>query len=1158
MAKKVFTDESLKAFVDEIKSYTDNATSKKANTSHTHKVANISDLTATATELNYMDGVTSNVQEQLDTLTSALDKKAKRISLNGQCQLTSYRTSVIALCKAPTDAYCGGANSSYSSGQLSFHRTNGLYPPVIAIVSMGAAYGATNRVRARYLCSSGFSIFKPCTFTYDGITYGGLEVKTSDAEAYNVSFIGETTFDIFALDIYDSNKQVALNEEVYNSISYDNAIIESGWKDSGYSIINSSTIGSQSVASAKKDGSGNIISSTYETKTDASNKLSTAKAYADTVANNVKNELLNGAGTAYDTLKELGDLITDNQEAIDVLEDVAAGKANAVHTHVVSDVTNLQITLDAKQAAITGGASTITSSNLTANRALVSNGSGKVAVSAVTSTELGYLDGVTSNLQTQLDAKASSSHTHSYAGSSSVGGAATSANKLNTDAGSATQPVYFSNGVPVATTYTLGKSVPSDAKFSDTTYSVATTSANGLMSSTDKKRVDSMSGSYSLGSFASKTVADLQAALDTWLDSYVNIANSSAKFQASQDWVAAWNSGNTATTISAGGTWTVTNIAPYSTKAYAQLRISYYSDEWVVYVHRSSGTWGAAHQAAFKDDLTSKQDTVTGGASTITASNLTANRALISNSSGKVAVSAVTNTELGYLDGVTQNIQEQLDGKASSTHNHSTSNITSGTLSSDRLPTVPIAKGGTGATTAAAALTNLGITATAAELNKLDGVTATTAEINYIDGVTSNIQTQLDGKSNISHTHSYAGSSSVGGAATSANKLATARTISLTGDVTGSTSFDGSGNVSITATITDDSHNHVISNVDGLQTALDAKLSTSGGTVGALIGSSTITANGALSGNSNTKTPFTTTTDLYYINKKLTWNSSSYIQHVILLLPVLTATNWFGYNYIDGEFLCWKNGGNVYDKVEINANCVYNSLRYHLEYFGDNPSWELCICKYNGVSYYALNCPYHANPYTNVEFVGHIRSDLTGGTSTVALPLDVPYYDENTSTVLNEEVRNSITATLTTSVVTSASGTPLYSKNGFAGSLSGNATTATTATKLGSSTIGSATQPIYLNGGTATACTYTLGKSVPSNAVFTDTNTKVTNTLATTTKAYVTGTTSATTNTGTQVFDTGVYLDTTAGQLTATIFNGTTFSGGGVATLAEVQSYLGI
>lgn len=53
------------------------------------------------------------------------------------------------------------------------------------------------------------------------------------------------------------------------------------------------------------------------------------------------------------------------------------------------------------------------------------------------------------------------------------------------------------------------------------------------------------------------------------------------------------------------------------------------------------------------------------------------------------------------------------------------------------------------------ALGTLGITATAAELNKMDGVTASTAELNYVDGVTSNIQTQLNGKANSSHSHDY-------------------------------------------------------------------------------------------------------------------------------------------------------------------------------------------------------------------------------------------------------------------------------------------------------------------------------------------------------------------------------------------------------------------
>lgn len=63
----------------------------------------------------------------------------------------------------------------------------------------------------------------------------------------------------------------------------------------------------------------------------------------------------------------------------------------------------------------------------------------------------------------------------------------------------------------------------------------------------------------------------------------------------------------------------------------------------------------------------------------------------------------------------------------------------------------------------------------------------------------------------------------VSGNAGTATALATARNISLTGDVSGSASFDGTANISITATVADDSHNHIISNVDGLQTALDAK-----------------------------------------------------------------------------------------------------------------------------------------------------------------------------------------------------------------------------------------------------------------------------------------------------------------------------------------------
>lgn len=102
-----------------------------------------------------------------------------------------------------------------------------------------------------------------------------------------------------------------------------------------------------SAFSVKADKTHNHNSS-YDAKGAAAESLESAKSYADSVANDVKNDLLNGAGEAYDTLKELGDLIANNHDAIEALETVASGKANKTHTHAISDVTNLQSALDNK------------------------------------------------------------------------------------------------------------------------------------------------------------------------------------------------------------------------------------------------------------------------------------------------------------------------------------------------------------------------------------------------------------------------------------------------------------------------------------------------------------------------------------------------------------------------------------------------------------------------------------------------------------------------------------------------------------------------------------------------------------------------------------------------------------------------------------------
>lgn len=113
---------------------------------------------------------------------------------------------------------------------------------------------------------------------------------------------------------------------------------------------------------------------------------------------------ITGAATTIDTenLTANRALISDANGKVAVSSTITTTELGYLNT--VSS--NIQTQLDGKQASITGAASTIAGSNLTVDRALLSNASGKVAVSAITATELGRLDGVSDNIQTQLDAKA--------------------------------------------------------------------------------------------------------------------------------------------------------------------------------------------------------------------------------------------------------------------------------------------------------------------------------------------------------------------------------------------------------------------------------------------------------------------------------------------------------------------------------------------------------------------------------------------------------------------------------------------------------------------------------------------------------------------------------------------------------------------------------
>lgn len=196
----------------------------------------------------------------------------------------------------------------------------------------------------------------------------------------------------------------------------------------------------------------------YDAKGSADSALASAKTYADNAANTVKNDLLNGAGTAYDTLKELGDLIEDNQDAIEALETIASGKADATHSHAISDVSGLQSALDGKAAASHGTHVSFDSTNKPKMDGTAAFGtSSKVAradhvhptdTSRASQADLDALESVVAG-------KADSGHSHSVATTSANGfmstdmvtklnGIASGANKTTVDSSlssSSTNPV---------------------------------------------------------------------------------------------------------------------------------------------------------------------------------------------------------------------------------------------------------------------------------------------------------------------------------------------------------------------------------------------------------------------------------------------------------------------------------------------------------------------------------------------------------------------------------------------------------------------------------------------------------------------------------------------------------------------------------------------
>jgi hypothetical protein len=176
----------------------------------------------------------------------------------------------------------------------------------------------------------------------------------------------------------------------------------------------------QSALDAKQNSLGftpeNVANKSTDVNTDqASNtKYPSVKAVYDWVVGLFvqKNAAITGATKTKITYDAKGLVTagadieaTDLPSGIDATKIADGSVTNAEFQYLNSVTSDIQGQLNGKQATITGAATTIDTEDLTASRALVSDGSGKVAVSSVTSTELGYVSGVTSAVQTQLNAK---------------------------------------------------------------------------------------------------------------------------------------------------------------------------------------------------------------------------------------------------------------------------------------------------------------------------------------------------------------------------------------------------------------------------------------------------------------------------------------------------------------------------------------------------------------------------------------------------------------------------------------------------------------------------------------------------------------------------------------------------------------------------------
>jgi hypothetical protein len=396
--------------------------------------------------------------------------------------------------------------------------------------------------------------------------------------------------------------------------------------------------------------------------------------------------------------------------AIDAAKIGGGAVSNTEFSYLDGVTSAIQTQLNTKEATITGGATTITSADLTASRALASNASGKVAVTTVTSTELGYVSGVTSAIQTQLDAKqatitgsATTIDTESLTASRAV--ISNSSSKIAVSATTDTELGYLS-GVTSAVQTQLGTKLTNSNNLSDvsSTSTARTNLGLGTIATQNANNVAVTGGTITgLGdpsstseaatkNYVDNLVAGLRTRAVARVASTTNVAISSGLENGDTLDGITLVTGNRVllkdqSTASQNGLYTVvasgaaSRDTEYDTisELAGQLILvsegSTHADDLFLCTTDTSATLGSS-SISYTQVFPSSGGTVTSvgladaGSSEFTVTNSpvtasgTINIAVNSIAATKIGTGTVDNTEFGYLNGVTSAIQTQIDNKA--------------------------------------------------------------------------------------------------------------------------------------------------------------------------------------------------------------------------------------------------------------------------------------------------------------------------------------------------------------------------------------------------------------------------------------------------------------------------------------------------------------